>query len=260
VGTTREAGYDPRAVTDEPQQTPDQGPFLRTGSYLDVRYSEEKAPRGSYPTLFAKLLLDRAYGRTGSLLDLGSGRGDFLEAFAQLGFDVVGVDVSERSPALAPGRRVELVDLEREELPFEDGSFDFVFSKSVIEHLHEPAAMLTKAARVLRPGGTAVVLTPSWRHTYKGAFYYEYSHVTPFTAQSLSLALQYAGFEVDHVEHFRQLPFLWRLPVLTPVVAAIGRLPLPYRPYSEVRWPDGLNKLLRFSKEVMLMGIARKPA
>ena len=233
-------------------------PFLSGGAYLDVRYSESRAPRGRYPDLLARELVRRAYGRPGRLLDLGCGRGDQLAAFHRLGFDVAGVDVSERAPGLAAGLPVEVVDLERDPLPFPDESFDFVFSKSVLEHLHEPAAVVAKARAALRPGGVAVFMTPSWEHSYRGPFYYEYSHVTPFTRQSLRLALEYAGLEPLEVSYFRQLPFLWRRPALGPLVAAAARLPLRYRPYHEVPWPDAVNKLVRFSKEVLLLGVARR--
>ena len=46
-------------------------------------------------------------------------------------------------------------------LPFSDGQFDMVISRSVIEHLHNPAAVFREFARVLRPGGKVVIITPN---------------------------------------------------------------------------------------------------
>lgn len=237
------------------------GSALGRGAYLDLTYSEERAPRGDYPALLARLLLDRVYRAPGRLLDLGCGRGDALDAFADLGFETWGVDVSPRVRDLAPRHRVEVADVERESLPVSAGTFDAVFSKSVVEHMHRPMALLDAAFAALRPGGVAVVMTPSWEHNAWGPFYVDHTHVTPFTVPSLADALELAGFGEVEVSHFHQLPFLWRRPYLRPAVRALASLPLRYRPYDRgARWPEAANKAIRFAKEVMLIGVARKPA
>src|SRR6266496_2911551 len=71
--------------------------FLAGSRYLDLKYSQARAPRGTYPQHLARWLLEHVYERPGRLLDLGSGRGDHLAAFAELGFEVTGVDISPRS-------------------------------------------------------------------------------------------------------------------------------------------------------------------
>jgi SAM-dependent methyltransferase len=238
----------------------DESAFLARSRYLDLKYSPERAPHTAYPDLLARWLLENVYGKAGRLLDLGAGRGDHLAAFSRLGFDVVGVDVHERSAELATESRIETVDLELEPLPFEPESFDFVFSKSVIEHLRTAASVLSRVRGVVRPGGRIAVMTPSWAHTHKRVFYSEYTHVRPFTQQSLHEALVLAGFDDVRVRTFRQLPFLWRYPLLTPAVSALAALPLPYRPLHRAPWPAAANTLLRFSKEVMLLGTATRPS
>jgi len=241
-------------------QTSDKQSVLTASTYLDVTYSPTRAPYGKYPYLLAQWLLEHAYKKPGRLLDLGCGRGEHLAAFAQLGFDVAGVDISPRAVELAEGYQVKVADLERDSLPFPVNSFDFVFSKSVIEHMRYPTGLLSSALEALRPGGTAVIMTPSWAHTYWGPFYIDHTHVTPFTAPSLADAFALVGFENVKASHFYQLPFLWRYPFLKPVVWTMAALPLPYRPYQSAPWPDGLNKMLRFSKEVMLLAIGKKPS
>ena len=232
---------------------------LKKPAYLDVTYSQERAPFGKYPLQLGKWLLDNVYRKPGRPLDLGCGRGEYLAVFAELGFEVAGVDVSPRAPELAKGFQVQVADLERDPLPFPANSFDFVFSKSVVEHVRRPERLLWSALEALRPGGAAVVMTPSWAHTYWGPFYIDHTHVTPFTAPSLADALNVTGFDSVDVSHFYQLPLLWRCPWMEPIVHVVAALPLPYRPYQSAPWPDGLNKLVRFSKEVMLLGVATKP-
>jgi SAM-dependent methyltransferase len=152
-----------------------------------------------------------------------------------------------------------VADLEEDEISREAGEVDYVFSKSVIEHLRHPHRLLESAFKTLRAGGRAVIMTPSWEYNYWGPFYVDHSHVTPFTACSLATALEIAGFEDIQVTYFHQLPFVWKCPVLRVIPALLRWLPVPYRPFRPAPWPEAVNKLIRFSKEVMLLGTAVKP-
>lgn len=234
--------------------------ILSRPDYLTIVYSEQRKPKSAYPAQLARYLEENAFRGKGRLLDIGCGRGDMLKAFAACGFDVAGLDISTATPQLCQPHLTMVADLERDQLPFPPGSFDCVFSKSVIEHVSNPLELLKKARAALRPGGTAVIMTPSWMHHHFGPFYADYTHITPFTAPSLRDVLSFAGFDSIEVRHFRQLPFLWRFPNLRPFVWAFSKLPLPYRPMYDMpwQWPVAFNKLIRFSKEVMLLAIARK--
>ncbi|WP_321504073.1 class I SAM-dependent methyltransferase [uncultured Methanoregula sp.] len=233
---------------------------LTDSRYLEITYSAERAPVGIYPSLLARHLMETAYRKTGKLLDIGSGRGDFLDAFSQLGYEVSGVDISPFSSAGAGTRTMKTCNFECEPLPFSENEYDFVFSKSVIEHLHSPHHMISGAFRVLKPGGIAVIMTPSWAHTYWGPFYIDHTHVTPYTIPSLTDVLQIEGFENISTRYFYQLPGVWKHPSLTPLVQLFSLLPFSYRPYHQkARWPDSFNKLIRFSKEVMLIAVCQKP-
>ena len=85
----------------------------------------------------------------GRLLDLGAGTGAANEIFGDR--DVVALDPSPEMLALnsAPMRTVGI----GEELPFQDGSFDAVFSAFVFRNLDSVDHTLSEVARVLRPGG-----------------------------------------------------------------------------------------------------------
>ena len=245
-------------MPDNPQ---DKSTILKDPRYLEVTYSTTRAPIGEYPSLLAQHLMETAYKKTGKLLDIGSGRGDFLAAFSQLGFEVSGVDISPLSAAGSGvfANTIKTCNFECEPLPFPDNEFDFVFSKSVIEHLHTPHHMVSGAFSVLKPGGIAVIMTPSWAHTYWGPFYIDHTHVTPYTIPSLADVLQIAGFENISSRYFYQLPVVWKHPSLIPMVRLFSVLPFSYRPYENANWPDPFNKLIRFSKEVMLLARCQKP-
>jgi SAM-dependent methyltransferase len=242
-----------------PDNSPEKQAILKDSRYLEVTYSAERAPVGEYPSLLARHLMETSYKKTGKILDIGSGRGDFLDAFSQLGFDVSGVDISPLSSAATGAFTIKTCNFECEPLPFSDNEFDFVFSKSVIEHLHTPHHLVSGAFRVLKPGGVAVIMTPSWAHTYWGPFYIDHTHVTPYTIPSLTDVLQIAGFEKISTRYFYQLPFVWKHPSLISMVRLFSVLPFSYRPYEDAHWPDSFNKLIRFSKEVMLLAVCQKP-
>lgn len=90
----------------------------------------------------------------GDVLDLGSGTGAALELFGDrrvVALDPV-VEMLQRSRV---PYRVAAVG---EQLPFPDGTFDGVFSAYVFRNLTSIPATLAETARVLRPGGRAVVV------------------------------------------------------------------------------------------------------
>jgi SAM-dependent methyltransferase len=97
------------------------------------------------------------------LLDAGCGRGrTFLYRRRLPAVRVVGLDVS---PHARDNPNVDSqVRGNVETLPVADASFDAVLSTHVVEHLARPEAAFGEMARVLRPGGRLLLLTPNRRH------------------------------------------------------------------------------------------------
>jgi SAM-dependent methyltransferase len=226
--------------------------------YLQQTYSSERLPLSNYPNQLGAWLLQNIIRIPGRLLDVGCGRGEYLRAFSALGCTVVGVDSAPSAREMSPDFRIELADVETEALPFDANTFDVVFSKSVIEHLHRPDAFLSELIRVLKPGGLLIAMTPSWRHQRR-VFFEDYTHVSPFTVNGLTDALIVNGLETVNVRLFWQLPLLWKYPLLMPLVKATSMVPVSYRPWDPAPWPEQLNKWIRFSKEAMLLGTGCKP-
>jgi SAM-dependent methyltransferase len=107
--------------------------------------------------------LDRALGlgaQRGSLLEIGSGTGFFLEEALARGFrEVRGVEPSRSAVASAsPAVRGRIVcDVMRPGL-FAPESFDVVCIFHVMDHLSDPGAVLDECRNVLRPGGLLLCL------------------------------------------------------------------------------------------------------
>lgn len=75
----------------------------------------------------------------------------------------IGVDKEISEQNLSSKIRIFNIDLDQGVLPLRNSSFDIVTAIAVIEHLEEPVAVLEEANRVLKPGGTLVLTTPSPR-------------------------------------------------------------------------------------------------
>jgi methionine biosynthesis protein MetW len=106
----------------------------------------------------------------GTLLDLGCGDGALtVRAAERVGATrVLGVETEPglAAQATAAGVEVAAVDL-AEQLPYEDHSIDVVLSNQVIEHLSDTDHFMREIARLLKPGGHAVVSTnnlASWHN------------------------------------------------------------------------------------------------
>jgi SAM-dependent methyltransferase len=109
----------------------------------------------------------------GDWLDLGCADGYYAVGLAERGASsVVGLEVDaglvERASALPHPDTVSFVHGEGERLPFEDNSFDGVLLNEVLEHVHDDAATVREAARVLRPGGVVAIFSPNRWFPFEG--------------------------------------------------------------------------------------------
>jgi ubiquinone/menaquinone biosynthesis C-methylase UbiE len=105
-----------------------------------------------YPRLAAAVPAD-----AGVVLDIGCGDGTLARYLARPGRMVLGLDPDGPSPASTPAPGVHLAVGTAEELPCADSSVDAVTMVMVLHHTDALRA-LAEIRRVLRPGGTALVL------------------------------------------------------------------------------------------------------
>jgi SAM-dependent methyltransferase len=91
------------------------------------------------------------------VLDFGCGSGEMVSAYRAAGHDAFGCDIviDQETPEL---RRIRSDDLR---IPFDDDTFDFVFSDQVFEHVTDPARAACEIWRVLKPGGVSLHIFPS---------------------------------------------------------------------------------------------------
>lgn len=225
---------------------------IMPANYVKTIYNVKDRPVTSYPNQLIRHIIALYRIRRGSIvLDSGSGRGDFSRAFAKAGMDTWGIDASDYEKKYEDGVNfVGNFDLETGRLPFDDGYFDVVFSKSVLEHIHKPEQYLSEINRVLKPGGLFIVMVPDW-HTQMYIYYDDFSHVQPYTQKGLADALKVFGFKNVSAEVFYQLPIVWKHPSIKIVCMFLQFIGGPVKKISK-------NKFYRFSRELMIIGSARK--
>jgi 2-polyprenyl-3-methyl-5-hydroxy-6-metoxy-1,4-benzoquinol methylase len=98
------------------------------------------------------------------VLEVGCGVGTDGAQFARAGALYSGIDGSETAVRLARTRfEIDGLDGEHEhgsatDLPYDDESFDLVYSHGVLHHIVDTERAVSEVHRVLRPGGTALVM------------------------------------------------------------------------------------------------------
>lgn len=100
------------------------------------------------------------------VLDVGCGGGLLAEGMARLGAETTGIDLSERPLAVArlhlleSGLKVDYRQVAVEALAAESpGSFDVVTCMEMLEHVPDPASVVSACAKLAKPGGTVFLST-----------------------------------------------------------------------------------------------------
>lgn len=134
-----------------------------------------------------------------NVLDVGCGSGEWLEVARSAGWTVFGVEPDPASRKLAEAKGIKVwqaLDAASRDLP----PLDYIVLSHVIEHVHDPLALLRSCYDLLRPGAGIYIDTPNidaighqiWGRNWRGLE--TPRHLVLFGRSSLSHALNHAGF------------------------------------------------------------------
>jgi 2-polyprenyl-3-methyl-5-hydroxy-6-metoxy-1,4-benzoquinol methylase len=158
-----------------------------------------------------------------SVLDIGCGRGEFLEVMREAGVSARGIDLSSESVAQChdKGLTAEIADLFTFLAAQPDGEFDGILSSQVVEHL--PPDRLPEMIRLcgakLRRGGVLAIETPNPEclAIFATYFYLDPTHTRPMPHQYLQFCMEEAGLTA--VEVHKLAPAIETIPELASLPA-----------------------------------------
>lgn len=162
-----------------PQPSPENlGGYYESDDYISHTDGKRSLFEKLYHTVKQKALRDkialvgRFAGSKGKLLDIGAGTGDFLAIAKESGWDITGVEPSEKAKAIAIKKGVAFAD-STQSLP--NHSFDAITMWHVLEHVPDVEAQITELKRLLKPEGVIIVAVPNFQS-------YDAKHYGPFWA------------------------------------------------------------------------------
>jgi SAM-dependent methyltransferase len=144
--------------------------------------------------------LQRCFLRGRRLLEIGFGNGSFLALSKSCGWQAEGLDPDVQAVANAAQRGLTVHHGGVEYFDGQSALFDFITMNHVLEHVHDPAAVLRACHRLLRPGGMISIETPNIDAQGYRAFGTDWRgleaprHLILFNRSSLCRALRDAGF------------------------------------------------------------------
>jgi 2-polyprenyl-3-methyl-5-hydroxy-6-metoxy-1,4-benzoquinol methylase len=129
-----------------------------------------------------------------SILDVGCGRGDFVYAALNNGWDVRGIELAKPAVKIAESFNLPVNHLDFFSDTIGTASYDVVTMFEVLEHLPDPVSFLMRAEAVLRPGGLLYLTTPNFRCLDRLILGLNWpvihaEHLTYFTPNSLRSAI-----------------------------------------------------------------------
>jgi O-antigen chain-terminating methyltransferase len=181
----------------------------------------------------------------GDILDLGCGRGEFVELMIEQGTRARGIELNPQMVAfcLSEGLPVEQADAISYLQGLDDDSLDGVFCAQVIEHVDITylVRLLDLCHAKLRSGAPIVLETPNplCLSIYARSFYQDPTHVKPVHPATLQFLLEQAGFWETEIRFSSPLPESQRLRAL-----ADGSSPCP-------PWMEAANENVRMLNDLL---------
>jgi len=161
-----------------------------------------------FPWLDTRARFVAATPHNGACLDLGTSDGETLNHMAELRPDLhfFAVDIAGPPKGIPSGCEFRQVDLQKDKLPWPDGSMDTITCMHLIEHLNDLSSLLVEVARVLKPSGRiyfetlhpkTLTLSSSLSEQVPLNFFDDPTHVRVVTVGALAHQVRRAGLKVE---------------------------------------------------------------
>jgi SAM-dependent methyltransferase len=159
--------------------------------------------------LFAAEIQQIGLDQDAAVLDIGTSTGTNLRMLRTLGYsNVEGLDASEEAIRFCADKgfpRVRMGDVCG--MPFASNAFDLVLATDVIEHVDDDAQAVAEIARILKPGGVALITVPTFRCLW-GLQDEVARHKRRYRKSELLQLVTESGMRIERQYYFNYLLFL----------------------------------------------------
>lgn len=199
-------------IRTDPMPTPDELAEYYAGAYrADYQLAFAGGPPRHHLNRSAREAAFRAELLAGKLrpgarvLDFGSGSGEFLAAARARGCEAIGVEPGRDYAAYARDHHgIEVLDEADTDDRFPDNHFDVITTHHVLEHLRDPADVMERLARWLKPDGVLYAAVPNMAATGKPPHErFHFAHVHGYVRETFDLLARRAGL-VPHPDYWRE--------------------------------------------------------
>lgn len=152
------------------------GKYYESDDYISHTDGKRSMFEKLYHTVKQKALRDKLSllwqfkPNKGKLLDIGAGTGDFLVVAKQSGWDITGIEPSEKAKSIAKGKGVVFAS-DLAQIP--SHSMDVITMWHVLEHVPDVGAQITELKRIIKPDGVLIVAVPNYK-SYDAQYYGHY--------------------------------------------------------------------------------------
>ncbi|QYJ69027.1 class I SAM-dependent methyltransferase [Flavobacterium litorale] len=183
----------------------DLGRYYESDDYISHTDGKRSLFEKLYHTVKQKALRDKIKlvqqfkPQKGKLLDIGAGTGDFLLAAKQSGWDITGIEPSQKAKNIAQNKGVVFTD-DLASIP--DASLDALTLWHVLEHVPDVAKQITELKRIIKPDGVIVVAVPNFKSydaKYYGTYWAAYDvprHLWHFSKTAIKKLFGMQGMQV----------------------------------------------------------------
>lgn len=125
-------------------------------------FSDQRERDNKIKDRHVEIEVTREYTTFGKILDVGSGSALYFEGLGK-DYDLFGIEMSARAAEYSRRRfGATVMECDIADAEFEPDSFDVVNMTYVIEHLRDPAIVIQKVLKWLKPRGLFLVSSPNW--------------------------------------------------------------------------------------------------
>jgi len=145
--------------------------------------------------------------QTGTILDIGSGTGYFARTMKDAGWEVKGIEVSEKARNFSTSHfGVDIVSPDKIS-SIGSESFDCITLWHVLEHFHDPFSYVSEIIRLMKPGAVCVIALPncsSYDAEYFNSFWAAWDvprHLWHFNPETFRLFCEKSGLSLEELKN-----------------------------------------------------------